>query len=81
MIHVRSGMTKHLKGRDHLGDFKATLGIRICNRCGSPEEQGRDCNCEMAGSERLPDQQLAAQLVQKLAGKKIEVEGKDRAVR
>ena len=38
-----------------------------------PAEQ--ECNCGMSGAERLPDEQLAAQLVQKLAGKKVKVDG------
>ena len=64
-------MMKHLEGQ-HGGVLTGVATFSICGRCGG---LGGDCGCTPGpGAERLPNERLLEQFLQKLAKKKVKLE-------
>ena len=69
--YLRASMMKHLEGQ-HGGVLTGVATFSICGRCGG---LGGDCGCTpVPGAERLPNERLLEQFLQKLAKKKVKLE-------
>ena len=69
--YLRRHIVSHL-ARLHEGVLTGTATFLVCSRCGAEEAQG--CNCPPSQF-RLPNDQLLAQFINKLAKKRVKLVG------